>query len=375
MERMAVRNYTLRIPVLASVGGLVILVVAAAEFLLRKRRGSRRAFSLTKFGLLALLAMPLTLFFSSALAVESGAAFAVYGILILLLVLACTWILHLAAGHAGINLSAPAALLLLTVSAVLIDAVCGAGILRWSILSCDHITGIRYYGIGNEYMGILAGFALVGTLLIFKNTQMASAHAWQLIFSAVWFILIAWVIGFPGVGANVGGLITAVAAFGTALFVLSGSGWHLRRVAVLFLVCLLSVAAFSLVDILLLGVGASHLGRTVAMVHSYGWGYLAALAAGKIGMHLAIIKSPQAVYPMLFGIPLVAVYAKREMSAVHAGTGVMLSAGIPSVVAGVSAAFIFNDSGIVPAALILATYVVSMLYMRVAEVAREIDGA
>jgi hypothetical protein len=290
-------------------------------------------------------------------------------------VIACTKILHLAAGRAGINLPAPAALLLLTSAAVFTDAVCGAPILRWSILSCDHITGIRYYGIGNEYMGILVGSALVGSLLLFRNMQKALAAAWQLIFSAVWFILIAWVIGFPGVGANVGGLITAVAAFGTAIFVLSGSSWHLRQAAVLLLVCLLSVAAFSLVDILFLGVGASHLGRTVAMVHSFGWGYLATLAAGKIGMHLAIIKSPQAVYPMLFGIPLVVMYAKRERQSARADSGVMLSAGAPSVVAGVSAAFVFNDSGIVPAALILAIYVITMLYMRIVEVAREIDGA
>jgi len=225
-------------------------------------------------------------------------------------------------------------------------------------------------------MGILIGSALVGTLLLFQNMRKTQAPpAWQLIFSAVWFILITWVIGFPGIGANVGGLITAVVAFGAVLFVLSGSRWHLGQAAMLLLVCLFFVVAFSLADILLLGMGASHLGRTVAMVHSFGWGYLAALVAGKIGMHIAIIKSPQAVYPILFGVPLVVVYAKREMRAACTDAGVVLSAGMTSVAAGVLAAFVFNDSGIVPAALILAIYVVTMLYMRIMEVAREIDGA
>ncbi len=376
MERMAVRNYALRIPVLASLGALVILVVAAAEFILWKKRGSRRAVALVQLGLLVLLSLPLVLFFSSALTVEGGAAFALYNVLILLVVLVCVRILCLAAGRAGLNLSAPSALLLLTSITVFADAVCGAQILRWSILSCDHITGIRYYGIGNEYMGILVGSALVGVLLLFQNTQrLLALPARQLIFSAVWFILITWVIGFPGVGANVGGLITSVAAFGTALFVLSGTRWHLRQAAVLLLAGLLSVAVFSLVDVLLLGVEASHLGRTVAMVHNYGWGCLIVLAAGKIGMHLAIIKSPQAVYPMLFGIPLVIICAKREILALRTGAGVVHSAGMLSVAAGVSAAFLFNDSGIVPAALILAIYAVAMLYMRIVEVSREINGA
>ncbi|MCX6377440.1 MAG: hypothetical protein NTU88_15625, partial [Armatimonadetes bacterium] len=212
-----------------------------------------------------------------------------------------------------------------TSALILGDTLTGARLLRWSIISCDQIMGFRYYGIGNEYVGILIGASLMFPILFLRSSSLKAAKdsevraireatSWLM---AAWFAFVAFVIGYPGLGANVGGLITAVATFGVALMVLNGVRVRARHVIGLVALGFLVVAVFAAIDVAS-GEG-SHLGRSVLLARTYGWDWLGYLIGGKILMHLGILMLPQTYIPILLGIPFFVLYGgrmKSEMSTV-----------------------------------------------------------
>ena len=192
---------------------------------------------------------------------------------------------------------------------------------------------------------------------------------------AAWFVFVAFVIGYPGFGANVGGLITAVATFGVALMALNGVRIRARHVIGLVLAGFVIVAVFAAMDVT--SGESSHLGRSVLLARTYGWDWLGYLIGGKILMHIGILGLPQTYIPILLGIPFFVLYGgrmKSEMSTV-AETDLLYRVGVPSVVAGMITAFLFNDSGIVPAAFMMAMFALTMQYARLTETEHAVHGA
>jgi len=107
----------------------------------------------------------------------------------------------------------------------------------------------------------------------------------------------------------------------------------------------------------------------------YGWDWLGYLIAGKLLMHIGILKLPQAYWPLLVGIPFLVIYGRRVKSeAESAGDSALYRIALPATLVGAGAAFFFNDSGIVPAAFMAALLVVTMMYHRLSELHNEIHG-
>jgi hypothetical protein len=185
----------------------------------------------------------------------------------------------------------------------------------------------------------------------------------------IWFAAVSWVIGYPGLGANVGGLVTAVVPFGIVLITLVGARTRIWHVLTIAGVSAAAIGVFAFLDLVRPGVGTSHLGRLVSLVRLYGWECCYALTIRKLGMHLGILRLPQAYLPVLFSLPFFAMYgsrAKKDLARSRRGD-IMFSSTLPAVAAGVVVAFLFNDSGIVPAALMLGMFVASVLYLQSTE--------
>ena len=101
---------------------------------------------------------------------------------------------------------------LLTSLVLIADGFTGTHMVAMSSLSGYWLSGIRFYGIGNEYMGVLVGFGLVASLKFVgeENTPMPKGVAWRL---ALWYAVIVFVLSFPAFGAKAGGAIVSLAAF------------------------------------------------------------------------------------------------------------------------------------------------------------------
>jgi hypothetical protein len=373
MEMIASRNYAFQTPVLVLIAAIALLIVTLSELALRWKKSTPALHAFLGVCLLCVVSIPGALLLTdgmdgagaggylfrllAAVAVFSGFAWAVGRVISL--------------PGSRANYAPIAVVQIITALLLLGDALLGNPLLRWSILSCDHITGIRFYGIGNEYMGVLIGGALMGPMLLLRMKYPAFAQSARvprsLVFVLmVWFALVSFVVGYPGLGANVGGLITAVVTFGVALIALTGTKFEKRHILAIAASVVLITGVFAAIDILSPGGHGSHLGRTLAMVNIYGWSYIWNLIVGKLSMHMGIIATRQAYIPIIASIPFLIMYRNRVKSekVLQRKSGIMNRVAMPSVFAGVVVAFLFNDSGIVPAALIFALYMVSALELR-----------
>ncbi|MHB0999310.1 MAG: hypothetical protein ACYC27_08685 [Armatimonadota bacterium] len=379
VERVAVMAYSRRIPVLAGIALVLILAATASELLLYRNSGKSGILKALQYSFLFFLSLPASLLMINRLDVNNLIAYIVLLITADLFVIGVSGLfLRIFSSHIKNKPYAMlGSILTLTSAFIMADVLTGAKFLRWSILSCDYITGIRYYGLGNEYMGILIGMALFGTLFLVKcisngsDLIAQSRISWRPAIGiiALWFVFLTVTVGYPRIGANVGGLLTAIAAFGTALIILSGKKLRPFHGIILAAFAILVIAIFSVIDVSGKNIGTSHLGRSLTLAKNYGLDSLWVLVSRKVIMHIGILKLPQSYYPMILGLPFLVMYGvrfKSEMAqSVNADT--INSILLPAMITGMIVAFFFNDSGIVPASLIFAVYAVSSIYLRLGE--------
>jgi len=345
MEQVVTQEYKIRIPTLAAIGALAILAATIAE--VTRGRGERILRPIFLF----LLSLPASLLIADGLKIIGIGIYLIALVVTAGLVMALSWAIS-----RPLRLSPLPILHGMTSLLILGDILTGSRLLQWSIVTCNQICGIRYYGLGNEYMGLLVASALLFPLLMWKSKRMT-------IPVLIWFAGVTLVIGYPGFGANAGGFLTAVGTFGIAWIVLSGVRFRTRHALALILLGLLGIGVLFSLDI---GSRASHFGRSMALARIYGWQWLGYFIGGKLLMHLAILKTPQVQYTILASIPFFVLYGRR-MKSETVKRGLVESVGFPAIIGGMIVAFLFNDSGIVPAGLMIAGYMVSILYLRVQE--------
>lgn len=280
------------------------------------------------------------------------------------------------------GLFAFAVVYLLTGLAVTCDALLGSPLMQRSVLGYDPVAGARFYGIGNEYMGVLVGSLITGTGLAVDRAGSPEApssatrarRAPVLACTAVLFALGLVVLASPSFGANMGGTLTAVAGFGVAYALYSGRRVTGRRIAALAGLGAALVAGIAIADALRAGGPTSHWGRAILAVSAEGPGALADIVRRKAAMNLKLIRYTvwtRALLAFLAAVALLWVrpvgLAKKLMKA-NPGFASALGASLFS--AGV--AIVTNDSGVVAAALLMMYPSLVLLYLACREAA---DGA
>ncbi len=254
-----------------------------------------------------------------------------------------------AGGRDGRRSYGPFALLaVLTAAAVAADAATGSRLMEASLLGHSLAGGARYYGIGNEYMGVLLGAALLvgGALLELwpgAGGRRAALAGWC---AAVYLL------GSPALGANLGGAVAAAVAL--AFLGLRVSLPHLNRRATVAAVALAAVAAvtvFAGLD-LRLGEGGSHVAALAREAEAGRWGGVADTVTRKLAMNLRLLRwtnwSLALVAYVVTAAWLAARPAGRLRALLHPFPGLALAlAGVPLAAL---AALLANDSGVVAAA-------------------------
>jgi hypothetical protein len=117
-------------------------------------------------------------------------------------------------------------LFLITALVVASDVLLGCHLISRSPLSGYAVAGIRFYGLGNEYTGVLVGTSLLGALAFEPHLR---RFRWL---QAVFFLVLLLLIGSPVHGADLGGALAAAAGFGAALAAATRSRRPMRAVAV-----------------------------------------------------------------------------------------------------------------------------------------------
>lgn len=241
----------------------------------------------------------------------------------------------------------------LTMTVIIVDLFAGAPLAKLSPLSYDVITGARFYGLGNEFMGVLIGCSIVFTSLILDRWKPAQEVAKA--GAVLLFLLIIYTIAAPNLGTNVGGTIAAVAGLGAAGIILYGFRVSGKSVAVLVACIGLVLATFIAYDMTRAMEAQSHIGRTASLIRQNGLSEIADIISRKWDMNLKLIINTS--WSWFYFISILAMiflgrrfsHEKKRFSEKYP----YFAKTLPSVYLGSAFALIFNDSGIVAAATMI----------------------
>jgi len=285
-------------------------------------------------------------------------------------------------------LPSPPVIFGLTALVLVADGLTGTRLVSNSALSEYALSGIRFYGIGNEYMGVLIGGALLlcigaeappapnsggarfrtrteGTLnrAPTLNFRLPRIGAGGPLLLALWFALVTFVLSFPAFGAKAGGAVTATATFVIAWRLLQGRKvnwkWALGGLA----------AGFALVFVWAILSPVLHLRRThlETATDALGqgrFGYIVGVSLRKIGLAARVALHPGTLLGLLafagIGVILRRLLWGRVQSYLtqRPRERVIYAAGLW----GCLVALLFNDSGIVAAILILQCLALTLLH-------------
>lgn len=290
----------------------------------------------------------------------------------------------------------------ITASALLLDGLFGAEGMKRSVLGYDPMVGARYYGMGNEYMGVLVGaVTLVFAAALERRRRPRTAapealpapaepphsrtaehaHRRRTRVRAAGLAAFALAVPLvylaaPQLGTNAGGAVTAAVAFGLA-WLRSFAGGTARRLGLvpLVLVCAALVAAgFASLWLLNAAIPAatsqqSHIGRAMAALGDGRTDLIAAMIVRKLQMNVHLIGVSVWTKVLAAGLIVMAVAVIRPRGAFRRWESEhpFYMNGFIAIAVGSVAALVFNDSGIVAAATMIVYAAVPMLLMRLQE--------
>ncbi|MDR3707141.1 MAG: hypothetical protein P4L33_02490 [Capsulimonadaceae bacterium] len=257
------------------------------------------------------------------------------------------------------------ALMTLTAAAIAVDGLTGSPMVSRSALSGYWISGIRFYGIGNEYMGILLGGALVSAYAAAKRWPEGIRSPKGAALLGLWFALVLFVLSYPAFGAKAGGAVTAMAAFAPAWFAL------VRGQRIDWRICAMSaVAGFALVFVWaalasLTGGRSTHIQAAAAHASHGDIGYIWHIAVRKAKMAFLTATVPGVIATYIGLVPVWFLWRKtalKDRVREFLSTDPALAAVMRAAAAGSIAALLFNDSGFVPFVLIFAALCWTLLH-------------
>ncbi|HHU75935.1 MAG TPA: hypothetical protein GXZ24_03445 [Firmicutes bacterium] len=283
--------------------------------------------------------------------------------------------------HRPMTIFAAVGLIIFALLAV--DLLGGSSLQSRSFLGYDPITGARFYGIGNEYMGVMIGSLILGFGSFIspglqdrrrKNSYLLNimeTRALIWLFAALSAIIL-FLMASPSFGANFGGAVTAaislsltLGGFMVLLYKRDPLPWfrsvlRKRKRALSYLTFAVIPLSFILLAGLLLyylnlprpGADVSHLGRALELVQKNGLGELLNIAVRKLEMNYKLVRFSLWTRALLALIALIAIlyyYPVGLIKKIYAKEpGFRVAMG--GIIAASVTALLANDSGVVAAA-------------------------
>ena len=267
------------------------------------------------------------------------------------------------------SLRVPVAFLsILTAVVVLVEQWFGAPLSYNSFFGYSPLLGARFYGMGNEAAAALLGSSLVGMAYVFdqwpNSRSTLVGRRWALPLFAVLAVSTA---AAPFFGANVGVLAWGLVGYGLAWVQMNGHRVTWRVVAVGMLVLLLTLAAFSFID--LFGGGAqTHLGRALASAEQGGTAQLWTIVMRKAQTNLRVLTRTNWVLVLVAVLAFLGFMRWRPQGdfAATLGANPHYAAAMSACLVASLVAFFTEDSGIVIPAIMLIWVGVGILYLMLA---------
>ncbi|HEX2954273.1 MAG TPA: hypothetical protein VHR47_09870 [Bacillota bacterium] len=255
---------------------------------------------------------------------------------------------------------------LLTSMWLLFDACLGGYFSRWSVLGYSLASGARYYGLGNEYTGVLVGTALLSAGLFLQHSKATKKVLWAI---GLWLIMLPLLIGFPRFGANFGDIVPMIPVLGLTFTLMSHWRIDIRRMLLFLLIITIVFTFFVLYDVR--QENPTHLGRLFKDIGTNGWQVALLLVQRKLAMNWKLVQYSRwtmVVILVLIIFPISLYSPRGPLRKVFSRYTALRSAYIGISLAAIGG-FVFNDSGIVAAAttLLIPSLALLLLMMELNE--------
>lgn len=334
-----------------TIGGVVFCLLAGYSRLLRWWRPV----------LLGLAAVPLALLLVPLLS-SYGSVWFYIGILLLITLL----VTLAAARFSASTLGAFGLLAASTWASLIYDVFSGSALICQSILGYDPIAGARYYGIGNEYMGVLVGAGMV-TIGIALQLGRRQGGLSRLDLAAVAAILGLTTVALaaPGHGANAGGTLAILVAGAFLWMWLTRGSFNWSGAALAGAAMVAVLVGVSLIDAWRAVEVQSHFGRTWQLIGNEGWAQALDIAIRKVTMNLKLIRYSvwSRILLVALGTLMLLCYRPVNLWRLVRRENLYFYRGFSGAVVGAVAALVFNDSGIVAAATVMTVAMAPFLYL------------
>ncbi|RDY24779.1 hypothetical protein CHF27_000860 [Romboutsia maritimum] len=231
----------------------------------------------------------------------------------------------------------------ITVLLVVIDAVLGTYLMKNSIMSYDPLNGARYYGVGNEYQGIIIGGAIFGSAILLNYKKIPK---WVTIVSSLVILITS---ASPAMGANVGSAISESVAYLLFILIIFDVKIDFKKVILLGIAAVVVVVSFATFDIL--SGTQSHLSGFVNQILTDGPGAIIETFTRKIQMNLKLAQTSVWVNILLAGVGIIAVLIfkpSRHFRRIANKYPFIFKGFIASMI-GCMVTLLVNDSGVVAA--------------------------
>lgn len=224
------------------------------------------------------------------------------------------------------------------------DQFTGWNLIRYSGLGYSAMAGARYYGMGNEYMGIFIAVSLLFAYLVNR------ALSWKWLSPAL-LGLSCMVIGWPQLGANFGGLLGALPGF--IFFLILLYNWRIKSWSFQMLVigCFLVIFLFGWWDSSRNTEFQTHIGKFFQLVFRLDLSKISTIIIRKMEMNLRLIVfSPWIRIIYLTGLMAV---INKVVTGISLVSLELRGLWYSILISGLTA-FMVNDSGVVAFATCLA---------------------
>ncbi|OZV12711.1 hypothetical protein CIW83_07370 [Tissierella sp. P1] len=237
---------------------------------------------------------------------------------------------------------------------IILDLTSRGSISKFSVLSHDPTIGARYYGIGNEMVGLFLGSITIFSIGISKRNDKSLIPLFLLGISII-------LVGHPHYGANVGGTMAFIVA--TVFYVVEifnkDKVLNLKRVFFMVISIILLISIMGFIDIKF-NRNTTHLGNTILLTKNNGLSYLNKIIFRKLLMNIKLIGNSFWTYILLLHMILHTsiFYFKKKNNKI-----------LTAAIAGLSGAiggFLLNDSGLILAAICM-NLITAGLYLEFVE--------
>lgn len=338
-EDRLVRAHDQRRPLSRALMVIAMVALIASAILIRSARAPRVTRPLLAF----VAAIPLALFLAPLLGARSTPAVVVS--VVAVAAIGGAIVIAITPRHALAVIGALSALV------VLIDLATGGSIAVRSPLSYAIASGVRFYGIGNELMGVVIGGTLASLTALRRDIDARMTVIIAVIAAVIVVLLVA-----PSVGAKFGASLTAAPAFATALVLARRARIDVRALALILAVTIVTALGALMVDRLSAPANRSHVGSATSssMVGVLASKIRAAASTLALSIWVQTILAA-AVAVMIVGAQRVWARAREHAYLRGAWTG-----GVVAVLTSVA----FNDAGIIAAALIAVSLTPTLLLIQ-----------